>query len=218
MIRPDAKHGYLAWLGCRRLPYPKPSMLLNIRSLQGVHAHVFLLTWLVIGCSDGSTLPIANFDGFCEAVLTPPDPQAFSSKARYFAPERIRVDFTRIYDSLVSASVAAEFLNATGLNHTVVTELRRLHMVGSWRQGTHLHVANSLLYPPGSGVPADMTFDGLVDEYQKYLDIEHKPEMNATQKCLFGAMNAFFDSLTVHGPKNRVTTMPLAHYMKSHEK
>lgn len=193
-------------------------MSLHIRSLPGVYACALVLAAPALGCSEGNILPIVSFDGFCKAVLTPPDPGAFSSKARYFAPERIRADFIRMYDSVVSASVAADFLGEAALNDSVVTELRRLQMVGSWRQGTRLHVANSLLHSSGAGAPADLTFDGWVDGYHRYLNIEHKPEMTAFQKCLFGAMNAFFDSLTVHGPEKRVTTMPLAHYMKSHEK
>jgi hypothetical protein len=193
-------------------------MPLHTRSLPCMYASALLLTSLAAGCSGGDIVPITNYNWFCEAVLTPPDPDAFSSKARYFAPEAIRKDFIRTYDSLVSTFVAAEFLGDAGLNDRVVTELRRLQMVGSWRHGTHLHVANSLLHPPEAGTPAEVTFDGWVDGYHRYVDIEHPPEMNVVQKCLFRAMNAFFDSLTVHGPENSVATMPLAHYMKSHEK
>jgi hypothetical protein len=171
---------------------------------------------LLAGCSS-DIHPITNFAGHCEAVLSPPDQSAMSSTARYFAPESIRVDFTRWYDSLSVESIAGDFLGGATLSDSVVKELQRLRMIGAWHDGTHLHVTNTLLYSDTDSVPAEFTFDGLVADYRKYLNIEEKPAMSDLQKCLFSAINAYFEDLTIHGPKKRTAVIPTAYYMKSHE-
>src|SRR6266545_6021878 len=99
---------------------------------------LYVLLTLASGCSSQPVKPITTFDGHCRAVLTPPDPDALVTRARYFAPESIRVDFTRLYDSLVVVYVADAFLDSAQLTDTVVRELRDVRMIGAWREGTHL--------------------------------------------------------------------------------
>jgi hypothetical protein len=127
------------------------------------------------------------------------------------------VDFTRWYDSVTVESIANDFLGGAVRSDSVVRELERLRMIGVWRDGTHLHVTNSLLYSETDSVPAKFTFDGLVADYRRYLDLQDKPTMPDLQKCLFSAINAYFEDLTVHGPKKRTQLIRTAYYMKSHE-
>ncbi len=165
------------------------------------------------GCSD-EVVPLTTFPQFCEAVGTPPDPQAMSSKARYFAPDSIRRSFVQWYDSLV-VSAAAHSLDDAPLTDPAVRELRRLHLVGAWNDGHELHVANIFW----ADEPDDMadSFPGVISQYRRLLSLDPRPRLTPTQKCLFGAINAFYSSLSVHGADNQLVSIPTAYYLRSHE-
>ena len=167
------------------------------------------------GCS-GEVVPITTFQGFCDAVHSPPDPNAFSSKARSFAPDSIRASFVYWYDSLLVDEIAYSSLGGAEPNGRVLRELRRLRMVGVWNDGPQLHVANSF-WAADSDVLAD-SYDSVVAEYRRLLSLDPKPQLNTTQECLFGAINAFFSSLTIHGSDRRVIVIHTAYYLHEHEK
>ncbi len=175
-----------------------------------------VLFFVLLSCSS-EIRPIATFSGHCEAVLSPPRQGQLVSEARYFAPEHIRQDFVHWYDSVGVSTIAEEYLGRADPNSEVVQELQRLQMIGAWHTGTHLHVANSLLYSEADGMPMEYTFAGWVTMFRWYLDLENDPEMSEQQKCMYGAMNAYFDDLTVHGPGQAEDVIPLAYYMKSQE-
>ncbi len=186
---------------------------------------VFVREWAAIaaasllsGCADTPLKPITTYEGHCKAVLSPPDPNALFSRERHFAPDSIRDSFVKWYDSLVTQDAAENYLAASA-SDTVVRELHRLRMVGVWRDGTALHFANTLLHGPDEGYPVTMTFDGLVQGFRERTDLRVQDTLASFQRCLFSAMNAYFTELTVEGLGTADTvTIPLAYYMKSHEK
>ena len=176
-----------------------------------------LLLLGLLGCSS-QVKPIATYAGFCEAIQSSPSPNAFVTTERHFAPESIRADFTAWYDSVATTAIAHDFLDGATPRDTVTQALRRVRMVGVWRVGTHLHVANELLFEAGDPVRNEVTFDGVVATFRERLNLEHEPWMTPEEKCLFHAINALFEDVTIHGPHDSTATIPAAHYLKPEEK
>jgi len=200
-----------------QLPIRDPALLRGcyfVHTSRRLHLLSLAVALAVGGCAS-EIVPITTYQGFCDAVHSPPDPDASSSKARYFAPDSIRREFVARYDSAIVAAVAYWGLGEAQPTDTVVRELRRLQMVGAWSDGSQLHVAN-FSWADSSDVVAT-SFESMVAEFRRLLSLDPEPRMEATQRCFFSAINAFFSSLTVHGAPPLAVTIPTAYYLRSHE-
>lgn len=169
------------------------------------------------GCSGEGTpiAPVTTFDGFCVAVHSIPDSTAASPRTRHFAPDSIRRSFVHWYDSVLVSSVAYSSLGGDSVTDPVVRELRRLQMVGVWNKGSDLHVANEFWDLPADTLAED--FDGAVVEYRQLLSAQSKGSLSGIQKCIYGAMNAVFSSVTVHGADDHVVTIPTEYSLRGEE-
>lgn len=87
----------------------------------------FVLAAGSTGCV-GDVAVVSTFAGHWEAVLDD------SNVARDFDPEAIRSDFSAWYDSVVVAADAERYLGGASSEDEVVQELRRLKMLGAWRE------------------------------------------------------------------------------------
>ena len=167
----------------------------------------------IVACN-GDVHPIATFDGFCKAVLTPPRRNAFVTESRYFAPNPIRASFVRWYDSVVVQVASDQSFGGVPPTDSVLRELRRLRLIGVWNDQTHLHVADFAWGAASDAVAP--SFDSIVAQYRRFLLLDPKPPMDSVQECTFAAINALFSSLTVHGSQ-RVVPIQTAYYLRDQE-
>lgn len=122
--------------------------------------------------------------------------------------DTIRNEFVQKYHDAIIANAKEELLQ--NKSRFVISELERLKMLGVWRDGTHLHVANSF-------VPSDEPFAGIpkfsewVNQYRTATNpdaLKDKGDTPAHRYCVFRTMNDLFDDLTLHGEKE-TATIPL---------
>jgi hypothetical protein len=88
-----------------------------------------------------------------------------------------------------------------------MSELERLKMLGEWRVGTHLHVANSFVTSKPD-VGGALTFPEWVAQYKRLTDPEFlktPDNLSSYEACFFGSMNAFFEDVTMHGESETKT-------------
>lgn len=159
----------------------------------------------------GETLVVRTFAGHCEALLDE------SNRAWDFKPESIRRDFVNWYDSIAVAAAAYDFLNDAPPDSDLLVELRRLRMVGAWSEERELHYANSLLFEPEDGMQRELTFDGLVEDFRRYTELDSPFVESDLQRCLFTAMNAYFEGITIHGNPGQEVRLPLAYFMAEYD-
>jgi hypothetical protein len=75
-------------------------------------------------------------------------------------------------------------------------------MLGAWREGTHLHVANNFVLSKDDSFGGSLTFDEWVAQFKKLTDpvlLKTKGDMSSYEYCWFRSMNDLFDDLTLHG-------------------
>jgi len=92
----------------------------------------------------------------------------------------------------------------------VLSELERLKMLGVWREGTHLHVANKLVTSNGS-FGGNPKFSEWVNQYKNATNpdtLKDKGDRPSYEYCVFRTMNDLFEDLTLHGEKE-TATIPL---------
>lgn len=151
-------------------------------------------------------LRVRSLDDYCQLLAAEAD------KSSVVFPE---YELDPLRDSVVSAYRGAILAPVTRaafgkeLPETdhVVAELVRLRMIGAWRDGTHLHLADEL----GAGW-GDQKESALA-LWQEALKQElHPPtgdNQDASARCFYGAVNDLFVDLTLHGPGSGTATISL---------
>ena len=97
----------------------------------------------------------------------------------------------------------------------VLSEMERLKMLGVWREGTHLHAANSLV-TSNDPVGGSLTFAEWLAQYKKLTNpeaLKDKGDLSDIEFCVFRSMNDLFDDVTIHGD-TETATIPLQHRKK----
>ena len=160
----------------------------------------FLLLFALSACSNHK---IDNWEEYCEQ-LTGVDLEEKYNRGVIFSvsfdPEAIRIDFTKKYNILVLDYIASQYLGGVTRDSKAVQEMARLKMIGAWRDGTDLHVVNSLLIRDKK-LRVD-EFSEFVQNYRTSIDLARVGKLDDEfQWCLFGTMNSVFDNLILHGPK-----------------
>jgi len=93
-------------------------------------------------------------------------------------------------------------------------------MLGAWREGTHLHVANNFVLSKDDSFGGSLTFDEWVAQFKKLTDpvlLKTKGDMSSYEYCWFRSMNDLFDDLTLHGETD-TATIPLQHAVNKRKK
>jgi hypothetical protein len=122
--------------------------------------------------------------------------------------EAIRNEFVHKYhDAVIGNAKEQLFQNKSNF---VLSELERLKMLGVWREGTHLHVANNLVTSDDSfgGIPK---FSEWANQYKNATNpdaLKDKRDRPSHEYCVFRTMNDLFEDLTLHGEKE-TATIPL---------
>jgi hypothetical protein len=130
-----------------------------------------------------------------------------------FDPAAIRRDFVAQFHSSLVAAAAHEYLDGATPSDPTVQELVRLRMVGTWAEGTTLHIANSLLR-----IDAALSVDEwtATRRYWEHLlaPTTLRASLSAEQGCASGTINAVFDRLVLHGPQGATATIPAQHTLR----
>lgn len=132
--------------------------------------------------------------------------------------EAIRTDFVEKYGKIVLDQIERDFLGGDKPDgDKVVQELVRLKMIGVWRDGAHLHIANSLFFPEDDELaPADSKFSAWQEYFRTRLNLKSNGgKLSDAQYCLFGTMNSVFEDLTLHGKESQNATFFLENSIKS---
>src|SRR4030095_4385160 len=121
-----------------------------------------------------------------------------------------RDGFVRKFHDSVLSNTKEQF-DLQNKPNFIMSELQRLKMLGAWRDGTHLHVANSFVTSKPD-VGGALTFPEWVAQYKKLTDPEFlkdkEENISAYEYCVFRSMNAFFEDVTMHG-ESETKTLPL---------
>jgi hypothetical protein len=95
----------------------------------------------------------------------------------------------------------------------LLSELTRLQMVGAWREGAHLHFANSL-----SGAEDAAEAAGQLGEWRDSIIALIRPAgqryPDSASRCVLGSIDDLFDSLTLHGASEATVVIPLKRRLK----
>lgn len=67
-------------------------------------------------------------------------------------------------------------------------------------------------------MPEGATFEGYVEVLRLYTELDSQLAKSEIQRCMFSAMNAYFEGITVHGSNDQLARVPLAHFMAEFEK
>jgi hypothetical protein len=151
---------------------------------------------------------ITTWDEYCVYV----DGEDLYKKYRVamlaFDYDAIRDGFVRkFHDSFVSNT--KEQFGLQNKPNYVVSELERLKMLGAWREGTHLHVANNFVTSKLDG--GALTFPEWVAQYKELTEpsvLKTKSHMSSYEYCVFRSMNDLFEDVTIHG-ESETATIPL---------
>ena len=192
--------------------YPDASKSVNrLLRVLGTASWLLLMAWGALDLGPAPRPVVSTFAGHCEAVLNDSD------FAQSLNPEGVRDDFVTWYDSVVVAATAYDYLGDASPDGVVMLELQRLQMVGVWREERELHYANSLLMQPGDGIPETFTFDGLAAAFEAYTEVQSPLVESDLQRCLFSALNTYFEGITTHGPDGLEVRIPLAYFADDYD-
>lgn len=160
------------------------------------------------GCSQHN---IDNWEKWCEH-LNDVDLEKKYSKGLFFSVsfdiESIRNDFVDKYNEITIQYISEKYLGEYNKNDEVISELSRLKMIGVWRERTHLHLANSLIFSE--------EFELWAERFREYL--KNLDQLDDFQYCLFATINSLFEDFTLHGiDETQLVTIPLEYSMKSYD-
>src|SRR5262245_32558478 len=113
------------------------------------------------------THTINTMGEFCEGFKGEDFFEKYDSAAIRYDYEAIRNDVVQQFHQGVIAKLTKEnFGRELPKSDNVVSELVRLKMIGVWREGVHLHMADQLT-TPGKPEEADALFNLWRDEFQE---------------------------------------------------
>lgn len=132
-----------------------------------------------------------------------------------FDAPMIREDFIKFYDLMIVTAAARDGLSIEydpNVGDTVVDELRRVKMLGVWREGNKLIVSNSLLTDGESDEYGSMRH--FVQVLKDYTDPDKLiVKQTELQKGIYGAMTVMFESVTIRGKDDDVV-LPMPFSLK----
>ena len=167
------------------------------------------------GCSQKP--PITTFAGYCNFLQTDGQSEWWerlvdAHDALACNCDSVRVSVAAVWDSIVTTEGARMYVDNAPVDSPAIRELRRLRMMGAWSEGTHLHIANTLI--------TSTTALGVDESSQRQLDVDTfnqwvtgaRDAIREDKSCLAYAVNLFFDDVTFHGPHSTVIVVAVSHF------
>jgi hypothetical protein len=153
---------------------------------------------------------ITTWDEYCEYVNGEDLYKQYRVAMLDFDNESIRDGFVSKFHESVLSDTKEQF-DLQKKPNLIMSELERLKMLGAWREGTHLHIANSFVTSKPD-IGGALTFPEWIAQFKKLTDpefLKHKEDNLSTYEyCTFRSMNDFFDDVTLHG-ESEMQTLPL---------
>jgi hypothetical protein len=181
-------------------------MILGVYTKGGILNRIPLHVGLVclIGTLGCSGVRIADFRSWCQYIHDPEGPQ-YDAFAFYMDTDSVIADLVSTWDRIIienNAYVLGVPSSKTE-SDSVISELRRLRIVGAWQTSDTLHLAvgvvpSALLHPERSDA------DLFAEEYSRRLQQVREPDARRTMEagtyCLYEGIEIFFAQLSIHAP------------------
>jgi hypothetical protein len=159
---------------------------------------------LVVGLTACTHREVNNYADWCAYIRSPNEDEQVDGFT--FKRDSVIAGLVAAWDKILVENGAKTLgvpLDSIGTD-TVVAEMRRIHMVGAWRQGDTLHLELTLIPPPITS-RGRSNADVMADEYRKRMTaaakLSAKQSMEPAMYCLYTGLNVFFARIDVRaGP------------------